>query len=103
MRDIRATRDRLGLSTAELARLVGVENRTAHGWLAGRPVPEPVWRFLERELDVKQFAQMIVSGNPFDAIGGFYGIERKPNETDAALKCRIDQVVLTLTLNRRPP
>lgn len=47
IRDIRVTRDRLGMTTAELARLVGVRNRTAHGWLAGKPVPEPVWRLLE--------------------------------------------------------
>lgn len=46
-RNIRVTRDRLGMTTAELARLVGVRNRTAHGWLAGKPVPEPVWRLLE--------------------------------------------------------
>jgi len=46
-RDIRATRDRLGLSTAELARLVGVTVRTAYKWMEGSPVPEPVWRLLE--------------------------------------------------------
>jgi transcriptional regulator with XRE-family HTH domain len=47
MRDIRATRDRLGLSTAELARLVGVSYRAAHAWMQGANVPEPVWRLLE--------------------------------------------------------
>lgn len=47
-RDIRATRDRLGLTTAQLAQLVGVKNRTAHRWLANATdVPEPVWRLLE--------------------------------------------------------
>lgn len=50
-RDIRATRDRLGLSTAELARLVGVKERTAHRWMAGEAVPEPVWRLLETILN----------------------------------------------------
>lgn len=47
-RDIRATRDRLGLKTSELARLVGVGERTALRWVKGeRAVPEPVWRLLE--------------------------------------------------------
>jgi DNA-binding transcriptional regulator YiaG len=46
-RDIRVTRDRLGLSTAELARLVGVSYRAAHHWMEGKAVPEPVWRLLE--------------------------------------------------------
>jgi transcriptional regulator with XRE-family HTH domain len=46
-RDIRATRDRLGLKTSELARLVGVGERTALRWVKGeRAVPEPVWRLL---------------------------------------------------------
>lgn len=46
-RDIRAVRDRLGLSTAQLAQLVGVKYRTAHRWMMGEAVPEPVWRLLE--------------------------------------------------------
>lgn len=46
-RDIRAVRDRLGLSTAQLAQLVGVKYRTAHRWMEGHDVPEPVWRLLE--------------------------------------------------------
>ncbi len=47
-RDIRTTRDRLGLKTSELARLVGVGERTALRWVKGeRAVPEPVWRLLE--------------------------------------------------------
>jgi transcriptional regulator with XRE-family HTH domain len=46
-RDIRALRTRLGLKTAELARLVGVSERTAMRWDKGeRPVPEPAWRML---------------------------------------------------------
>lgn len=47
-RDIRATRDRLGLTTQGLADLVGVNRRTASRWAEGsREVPEPVWRLLE--------------------------------------------------------
>jgi len=47
-RDIKATRDTLGLTTEGLAHLVGVHPRTAYRWLDGsRPVPEPVWRLLE--------------------------------------------------------
>jgi DNA-binding transcriptional regulator YiaG len=47
-RNIRATRDRLGLTTAGLARLVGVHNRTAHRWLAGQTeVPKSIWRLLD--------------------------------------------------------
>ena len=46
-RDIRATRDSLGLSTGGLAKLVGVGRRTAERWMAGTSdVPEPVWRLL---------------------------------------------------------
>ena len=47
-RDIRAARDRLGLKTSELGRLVGVSERTALRWVKGeRAMPEPVWRLLE--------------------------------------------------------
>lgn len=51
MRDIKQVRDRLGLSTAQLAQLVGVKYRTAHRWMMGEAVPEPVWRLLETIMD----------------------------------------------------
>jgi DNA-binding XRE family transcriptional regulator len=47
-RDIRRARDRLGITTAAMARLVGVSLRTAQRWInAGEEVPEPVWRLLK--------------------------------------------------------
>lgn len=50
-RDIRATRDSLGLSTGGLAKLVGVGRRTAERWMAGTSdVPEPVWRLLDAHM-----------------------------------------------------
>jgi transcriptional regulator with XRE-family HTH domain len=66
-RDIRATRDALNLTTAALARLVGVTDRTAYRWMAGTlPVPEPVWRLLEREREVRellnQFGKLHAAG-----------------------------------------
>lgn len=46
-RDIRATRDRLNLSTEQLAKLVGVSRRQAYRWMDGTRVPtEPEWRLL---------------------------------------------------------
>ena len=45
--DIRAVRDHLGLTTAGLAVLVGVTERTAYRWIAGtRNPPDPVLRLL---------------------------------------------------------
>lgn len=47
-RDIRAIRDRLGLTTEQLAQLVGVSARQAYRWMDGSRVPtEPEWRLLE--------------------------------------------------------
>jgi hypothetical protein len=94
-RDIRATRDRLGLSTAGLAKLVGVSYRAAHRWIMGAEVPEPVWRLLERELDVRRFAERIGVGNPNDAIAELFGIERHPGENDQDLIARLEQKVLS--------
>lgn len=62
-RDIRATRDAFHLTTAGLARLVGVTDRTAYRWMAGTlSVPEPVWRLLEL---VEWAADGDESGQPF--------------------------------------
>ena len=50
-RDIRAVRDRLGLTTVGLAKLVGVDQRVAGRWLAGtRDVPESVRRLLDAHM-----------------------------------------------------
>ena len=50
---IHALRATLGLSTGGLARLVGVERRTAERWVSGAiPVPEPVYRLLRLVLAI---------------------------------------------------
>jgi predicted transcriptional regulator len=66
-RDIRATRDSLGLSTGGLAKLVGVGRRTAERWMAGTSdVPEPVWRLLAacRDPAVRAIIEAIAQGVP---------------------------------------
>jgi DNA-binding transcriptional regulator YiaG len=44
--EIVTLRDRMGLTTAQLARLVGVTRQAADNWMNGRAVPEPTMRLL---------------------------------------------------------
>ena len=46
--------DLLGLTQAEMAELLGVSVRTAHGYANGGPIPEPVARFLALTLSKYQ-------------------------------------------------
>ena len=47
-RNIKSMRDALGISTAQLAKLLGVSPRTVARWIDGtRNIPEPTWNLLK--------------------------------------------------------
>ncbi len=57
---IRTTRQRLGLTQGQAARLVGVEARTWRHWEAGeRVMPEPVRRILGMVEDVPEVREWL--------------------------------------------